>query len=167
MNRAGHSSSLSSRSCGGYFLDVVNMGARCPHGVRGKGTKKSYRAPKLHYLSLPRRGRQKAARAQSQLKVKECSAVGATGVRVDLRARKGSSTLLSPGDGATYRRDGENILQTYLKKASSSCTIPSIEKTTLHTHGPTSTPQPRNEDRQELGDYTLPHSRHERHRGGT
>mgnify|MGYP001324737174 CR=1 FL=1 len=74
-----------------------------------------------------------AVRAQSQQKVKECSAVGATGVRVDLRARKGASTLLSPGDGATYRRDGESILQTYLKKASSSCTIPSIEKTTLLT----------------------------------
>ena len=75
-----------------------------------------------------------SAQAQSQQKIKECSAVGATGVRVDLRARKGASTLLSPGDGATYRRDGESILHSYLKKASSSCTtIPSIEKTIMPT----------------------------------
>ena len=107
-----------------------------------------------------------SARAQFPQQTKECSAVGATGVRVDLRARKGSSTLLSPGDGATYRRDGESMLQTYFKKASSTCTIPSIEKTALTRT--TSTPQPRNEDRQELGDYRwVRHSRHERHRGGT
>ena len=135
MNRAGHSSSLSSRSCGGYFLDVVNMGARRPHGVRGEEDNGLHRAPKLHYFTTSRKtgSSDHDVRAQSQQKVKECSAVEATGVRVDLRARKGSSTLLSPGDGATYRRDGESILQTYLKKASSSCTIPSIEKTTLLT----------------------------------
>ena len=142
MNRAGHSSSLSSRSCGGYFLDVVIMGARCPRRIQTAKLPdyiaSHSQADDLYHVE-----------EECSTKWLYTSAIPAKDQRMLGRRGDWCSCRSSRAEGfvdVALARGWCNLSTRWCSKASSSCTIPSIEK---KTNKRTSTPQPRNEDRQE------------------